>query len=150
VINGRGRQRRPRSRVAISPKRPSRVRGIRIEEPGLDSFGSKQIKHIPGLLFTKDEGDQCKSSQRVQTNDIQSIEFMKRFAKFVLGGWNLSSIVNIQSGFPFTISVFGDTANAGSLLNVNPIRANVVPGVSPEIDDPNQLSRIVSATASFE
>src|SRR4029079_6208028 len=29
-----------------------------------------------------------------------------------------------QSGFPFTISVFGDTANAGTLLGENPIRAN--------------------------
>ena len=28
------------------------------------------------------------------------------------------------SGFPFTISVFGDTANAGTLLGENPIRAN--------------------------
>jgi hypothetical protein len=30
----------------------------------------------------------------------------------------------IQSGFPFTISVFGDTANAGTVLGENPIRAN--------------------------
>jgi hypothetical protein len=37
----------------------------------------------------------------------------------------------MQSGFPFTISVFGDTANAGALLNVNPVRANVVAGASP-------------------
>lgn len=45
--------------------------------------------------------------------------------------------VQNSSGFPFTVSVFGDTANAGSLLNVNPIRANVVPGVSPEVEHPN-------------
>jgi hypothetical protein len=50
------------------------------------------------------------------------------------GDWQASLIYQWQSGFPFTVSVFGDTANAGSLLNVNPIRANVVPGVStPEI-----------------
>jgi hypothetical protein len=30
----------------------------------------------------------------------------------------------VQSGFPFTISVFGDTANAGTVLGENPIRAN--------------------------
>ena len=29
-----------------------------------------------------------------------------------------------RAGFPFTISVFGDTANAGTLLGENPIRAN--------------------------
>ena len=31
----------------------------------------------------------------------------------------------VQSGFPFTISVFGDTANSGTVLGENPIRANV-------------------------
>jgi hypothetical protein len=55
----------------------------------------------------------------------------------VFGDWQASFIYQWQSGFPFTISVFGDTANAGSLLNVNPIRANVVPGASPEVADPN-------------
>ena len=40
-------------------------------------------------------------------------------------GWTVSSIFTAQSGMPFTISVFGDTANAGTLLGQNPIRANV-------------------------
>ena len=44
------------------------------------------------------------------------------------GGWQVAAIHQVQSGFPFTISVFGDTVNAGALLNVNPGRANVVPG----------------------
>ena len=55
----------------------------------------------------------------------------RRTARRVFGGWQLAAIHQMQSGFPFTISVFGDTANAGALLNVNPVRANVVPGVSP-------------------
>jgi hypothetical protein len=38
--------------------------------------------------------------------------------------WQLAAIYQLQSGFPFTISVFGDTANAGTLLGENPIRAN--------------------------
>jgi len=38
--------------------------------------------------------------------------------------WHLSTVLQIQSGFPFTVSVFGDTANAGTLLGENPIRAN--------------------------
>jgi hypothetical protein len=42
----------------------------------------------------------------------------------VTRGWRLSAIYQAQSGFPFTISVFGDTANAGTLLGENPIRAN--------------------------
>src|SRR5258707_10223074 len=36
----------------------------------------------------------------------------------------ISTIFQVQRGFPFTISVFGDTANAGTLLGENPIRAN--------------------------
>jgi len=38
--------------------------------------------------------------------------------------WRISAIFQAQSGYPFTISVFGDTANAGTLLGENPIRAN--------------------------
>ena len=60
-----------------------------------------------------------------------------KIVRAILGDWQASLIYQWQSGFPFTISVFGDTANAGALLNVNPIRANVVPGVSPEIEGPN-------------
>ncbi|HZY06551.1 MAG TPA: hypothetical protein VFE69_02360, partial [Ilumatobacteraceae bacterium] len=60
-----------------------------------------------------------------------------KIVRGMLGGWQASLIYQWQSGFPFTVSVFGDSANAGSLLNVNPIRANVVPGVSTEVDHPN-------------
>jgi hypothetical protein len=38
--------------------------------------------------------------------------------------WHLSSVYQVQSGYPLTVSVFGDTANAGTLLGENPIRAN--------------------------
>jgi len=37
--------------------------------------------------------------------------------------WSLATVYQAQSGMPFTISVFGDTANAGTLLGENPIRA---------------------------
>jgi len=39
--------------------------------------------------------------------------------------WALSSVYQVQTGFPLTISVFGDTANAGTVLGENPIRANL-------------------------
>ncbi len=42
-------------------------------------------------------------------------------------------IYQAQSGFPFTIGVVGDTANVGALLNVNPVRANTVPGQDPNL-----------------
>jgi hypothetical protein len=42
----------------------------------------------------------------------------------VTRNWRFSTIYQVQSGFPFTISVFGDTANSGTVLGENPIRAN--------------------------
>ncbi len=39
--------------------------------------------------------------------------------------WSVSSIFTAQAGMPLTIQLFGDTANAGTLLGQNPIRANV-------------------------
>ena len=44
--------------------------------------------------------------------------------QMITKNWMLSTIFQVQSGFPFTVSVFGDTANAGTLLGENPIRAN--------------------------
>ena len=43
----------------------------------------------------------------------------------VTQNWHFSTIYQVQSGMPFTISVFGDTANSGTVLGENPIRANV-------------------------
>jgi hypothetical protein len=72
-----------------------------------------------------------------------------RIAHALFGGWQASLIYQWQSGFPFTISVFGDTANAGALLNVNPIRANVVPGVSPELPADQRGADMWFNTAAF-
>lgn len=47
-----------------------------------------------------------------------------QWARAATANWRLSSIYQIQSGFPFTISVFGDTANTGTILGENPDRAN--------------------------
>ena len=38
----------------------------------------------------------------------------KGFANKITRDWRLSAVYQAQSGFPFTISVFGDTANAGT------------------------------------
>ncbi len=48
-----------------------------------------------------------------------------RMTRAVTANWRTSAIVQLQSGFPLTISVFGDTANAGTALGENPVRANV-------------------------
>ena len=38
--------------------------------------------------------------------------------------WELATVYQGETGMPFTISVYGDTANAGTTLGENPIRAN--------------------------
>src|SRR5262245_737596 len=73
----------------------------------------------------------------------------EKFVRGVLGGWQASLIYQAQSVFPFTIGVFSDTANAGSLLNVNPIRANVVPGVSPDLPASERSADMWFNTAAF-
>jgi hypothetical protein len=39
--------------------------------------------------------------------------------------WLGSIVYQVQTGFPLTVSVFGDTANAGTVVGENPIRANI-------------------------
>jgi hypothetical protein len=73
----------------------------------------------------------------------------QRVGRRVFGDWQIAVIHQMQSGFPFTISVFGDTANAGSLLNVNPVRANTVPGVSPYLPDGERTAERWFNTAAF-
>ena len=47
-----------------------------------------------------------------------------RWAQLLTRGWQFSTVYQYQTGMPFTISVFGDTANSGTVLGENPIRAN--------------------------
>jgi hypothetical protein len=46
------------------------------------------------------------------------------WAHWLTSNWSLSAVYQAQSGMPFTVSVFGDTANVGTVLGENAIRAN--------------------------
>jgi hypothetical protein len=48
-----------------------------------------------------------------------------RLTQALTRDWRGTLVYQVQSGFPMTISVFGDTANAGTVVGENPIRANV-------------------------
>ena len=74
---------------------------------------------------------------------------LTRLGRWIGGDWQVAAIHQAQSGFPFTISVFGDTANAGALLNVHPVRANVVPGVSPSLPEDQRNGEHWFNTAAF-
>ncbi|HEU4932506.1 MAG TPA: hypothetical protein VFT48_10520, partial [Pyrinomonadaceae bacterium] len=73
-----------------------------------------------------EKGLSCDVRHRFALSMVYGIPALKKsgFVNKVTKDWRLSAIYQAQSGFPFTISVFGDTANAGTLLGENPIRAN--------------------------
>jgi hypothetical protein len=76
--------------------------------------------------LTLEKAPACDIRHRFALSTVYAIPSLKNsgFVGSVTKNWRLSAIYQAQSGFPFTISVFGDTANAGTLLGENPIRAN--------------------------
>lgn len=73
-----------------------------------------------------EKGPACDIRHRFALSAVYDIPGFSRSG--VLGAitknWQVSTVYQVQSGFPFTISVFGDTANSGTVLGENPIRAN--------------------------
>ncbi|GAC1432534.1 MAG: hypothetical protein NVS1B11_08660 [Terriglobales bacterium] len=74
-----------------------------------------------------EKGLACDVRHRFALSAVYDIPAMKQFGwlKAMTKDWHASTVYQIQSGFPFTISVFGDTANSGTVLGENPIRANL-------------------------
>ncbi|HEX8872934.1 MAG TPA: hypothetical protein VF758_09220, partial [Candidatus Acidoferrum sp.] len=73
-----------------------------------------------------EKGPACDIRHRLALSAVYDLPYTSRFSwsRAVTRGWRFSTVYQVQSGFPFTISVFGDTANAGTILGENPIRAN--------------------------
>ena len=73
-----------------------------------------------------EKGPACDIRHRFSLSTVYDIPKLAglRFAEALTRNWRLSAVYQAQSGYPFTVSVFGDTANAGTLLGENPIRAN--------------------------
>src|SRR5438874_888805 len=74
-----------------------------------------------------EKGPGCDVRNRFALSSVYDIPALRRqeWMRLVTQDWHLSTIYQVQSGMPFTISVFGDTANSGTVLGENPIRANV-------------------------
>src|SRR6266403_798603 len=72
-----------------------------------------------------EKGPACDVRHRFSLSTVYNIPTLGKSGFFhaITKDWRISAIFQAQSGFPFTISVFGDTANAGTLLGENPIRA---------------------------
>jgi hypothetical protein len=73
-----------------------------------------------------EKGRGCDVRHRLALSAVYNVPAFDRttWTKLVTQNWQFSTVYQIQSGMPFTISVFGDTANAGTVLGENPIRAN--------------------------
>jgi len=78
------------------------------------------------LDLSLEKGPACDIRHRFALSTVYDLPSLGRsgFASAVTRGWQLAAVYQIQSGFPVTISVFGDTANSGTLLGENPVRAN--------------------------
>jgi hypothetical protein len=73
-----------------------------------------------------EKGPACDVRHRFAASAVYDVPTFAHWGitKVITQSWQLSSVYQVQSGFPFTVSVFGDTANSGTLLGENPIRAN--------------------------
>jgi hypothetical protein len=73
-----------------------------------------------------EKGPGCDVKHRFALSTVYSPHAWTRngFTRAATKDWRGSLEYQVQSGFPMTISVFGDTANAGTVVGENPIRAN--------------------------
>lgn len=73
-----------------------------------------------------EKGPACDIRHRFVLSAVYDVHTTKRgkLAETLTRNWQLSTIYQAQTGFPLTISVFGDSANAGTVLGENPVRAN--------------------------
>jgi Carboxypeptidase regulatory-like domain len=73
-----------------------------------------------------EKGPACDIRHRFALSAVYDAPAYNKYgwSRMVTRNWQITSIYQAQTGFPFTISVFGDTANSGTVLGENPIRAN--------------------------
>jgi hypothetical protein len=73
-----------------------------------------------------EKGPGCDVRHRLALSAVYNIPAFQRatWTKLATQNWQFSTVYQVQSGMPLTISVFGDTANAGTVLGENPVRAN--------------------------
>jgi hypothetical protein len=73
-----------------------------------------------------EKGPGCDIRQRFALSAVYNppVYGLNHLTRTLTRDWRGSVEYQVQTGFPLTISVFGDTANAGTVVGENPIRAN--------------------------
>jgi len=73
-----------------------------------------------------EKGPGCDVRHRFALSGVFDIPAFAKatWTRLLTESWHLTTVYQVQSGMPLTISVFGDTANSGTVLGENPIRAN--------------------------
>src|SRR5207237_3165536 len=73
-----------------------------------------------------EKGPGCDVRHRFALSAVYDIPTVdgSRAVRALTSNWRLSAVYQAQTGFPFTLTVFGDTANSGTVLGENPIRAD--------------------------
>jgi Carboxypeptidase regulatory-like domain len=74
-----------------------------------------------------EKGPACDVRHRLAVSTVYTPPAMtaNSFMHALTRDWRGSLVYQVQSGYPMTINVFGDTANAGVVVGENPIRANL-------------------------
>src|SRR5258708_2772666 len=72
-----------------------------------------------------EKGPACDVRHRLAMSAVYDVRAFGawHWARVPSANWRLSSIYQVQSGFPFTVSVFGYTADTGTVLREKPDRA---------------------------
>jgi outer membrane receptor protein involved in Fe transport len=71
------------------------------------------------------------------------------FGSKLLGGWSLSGIYSIQTGFPYTVNIQGDSAGVGAGTGGIFVRPNAVPGQSWDLPSSQRTTDKYFNTAAF-
>jgi hypothetical protein len=73
-----------------------------------------------------EKGPGCDVRHRFAVSSVYDIPAYAHsgWTRVLTQNWHFTTVYQAESGMPFTISVFGDTANSGTVLGENPIRAN--------------------------
>src|SRR5258707_29241 len=102
---------------------------------------SKSLTNAPDFRSAMDESSTPQNNDDLNAEKGLGCDIRHRFAlsgvytshafgpgqvvRALTRDWRGTVVYQVETGFPLTISVFGDTANAGTVVGENPIRANV-------------------------